>query len=160
MCRKLELIYSSSLSHWIGSVLYLAPTTNLRLWQLSESQSSASAKIPFTPGLLIHKISNLQPFSDWTSFRKRNTISSWEIASCWSCLSLNRDIQFSKLAITLDQEVREIVAKFNSQRSSQPRGEVRNKIGNYVSDCQVRRQLRNFRTNFGTHSSKVTWNPL
>ena len=82
MCRKLELIYSSSFSHWIGSVLYLASTTNHRLWQLSESQSSASAQIPFTPGLLMHKISNLQPFSDWLSFRKRNTISFWETASC------------------------------------------------------------------------------
>ena len=56
MCRKLELIYSSSFSHWIGSVLYLASTTNLRLWQLSESHSSASAQIPFTPGLLPCKI--------------------------------------------------------------------------------------------------------
>ena len=71
MCRKLELIYSqSSFPHWIGSVVYLASTTNLRLWQLSESQSSASAQIPFTPGLLMHKISNLQPFSDSVSFRK------------------------------------------------------------------------------------------
>ena len=36
MCNKLKLIYSSFFST-IGSVLYLASTKNLRLWQLSES---------------------------------------------------------------------------------------------------------------------------
>ena len=37
----------------------------LRLWQLSESQSTHQHKSPsFTPGLLMHKISDLQPFSD------------------------------------------------------------------------------------------------
>ena len=53
-------------------------------------QSSALAQIPFTPGVLIHNISKPQPFSDWISFRKRNTISFWEIAFCWPCFrSLN-----------------------------------------------------------------------
>ena len=81
MCRKLELMYSSSFSHWIGSVLYLAWTTNLRLWQQSESHSSALAQTP-SPRDFSCIFANLQPFSDWMSFRKRNTISFWEIASC------------------------------------------------------------------------------
>ena len=61
MCRKLELIYSSSFST-IVSVLYPASTKNPKLWQLSESQSSALAQIPLTPGLLMHKISKHEPF--------------------------------------------------------------------------------------------------
>ena len=85
MCRKLELICNSSFST-IGSVLYryLDSTKNPRLWQLSESVPGTKLRIstnPLHPGLLMHKISKPQPFLDWISFRKRNTISLWEIAS-------------------------------------------------------------------------------
>ena len=55
MCRKLELIYSSSFSA-TGSVLYPASTKNPKLWQLSEPQSSALAQISLTTGLFMHKI--------------------------------------------------------------------------------------------------------
>ena len=62
MCRKLELIYISSFST-IVSVLYdPALTKDPKLWQISESQSSALAQIPLTPGLLMHKISKHEPF--------------------------------------------------------------------------------------------------
>ena len=78
---KLELIYSSSFST-IVSLLYPASMKHPKLRQLSESQGSALAQIPLTPGLLMHKISKHEPLWDWISRRKRNTISFWEIASC------------------------------------------------------------------------------
>ena len=84
MCRKLELIHSSSFSHYIGSILHLASTTNLRLWQLSESQNSAGIitnplhpRTSYAQDIKPPAFLRLNIF-----FRKRNTISFWEIASC------------------------------------------------------------------------------
>ena len=88
MCNKLELIYSSFFST-IGSVLYLASTKNPRLWQLSESAwyKAAISTNPLHTETSHAQHFKPQPFSDWTSFRKRNTISFWEIAACCSYFS-------------------------------------------------------------------------
>ena len=84
MCNKLELIYSSFFST-IGSVLYHASTKNPRLWQLSESAWYKAEHQHKSPSHRDFSRTTLQTpaLSDWTSFRKRNTISFWEIAACW-----------------------------------------------------------------------------
>ena len=86
MCNKLELIYSSFFST-IGSVLYHASTKNPRLWQLSESAWYKAEHQHKSPSHRDFSRTTLQTpaLSDWTSFRKRNTISFWEIAACSYC---------------------------------------------------------------------------
>ena len=102
MCDKLELIYSSFFST-IGSVLYLASTKNPRLWQLSESAwyKAAISTNPLHTGTSHAQHFKPQPFSDWTSFRKRNTIFFWEIAACciWKRLFGTRDYKITWIAV-------------------------------------------------------------
>ena len=74
--RKCELMYTFSTISRLDESLGQA------------AESGELAQIPLTQGLLMHKISNLQPFSDWISFRKRNTICLWEIASCCTCITV------------------------------------------------------------------------
>ena len=48
--------------------------------------SGALAQNPLTPGLLMNKVSKPQSFQTLNFFRKRNTISFWEVASCFVCV--------------------------------------------------------------------------
>ena len=87
--RKLELISSSFIALPFLQQLksYISPrrmTPGSGNWANQSGQNGRISTNLLHPVTSVHKISNLQPFLDWISFRKRNTISFWEIASCWT----------------------------------------------------------------------------